>query len=72
VAAVQWQGATGELVGGTGRAPGKAVGVGLTQVAARRGGGGGCFWRRSSVGRELWWPVVIEARPRIVGAEEGR
>jgi hypothetical protein len=28
VAAGRWQGATGELVGGTGRAPGKAIGGG--------------------------------------------
>jgi hypothetical protein len=37
-------------------------GAELTRAAARRGCGGGCFGRRhSSVGRELRWPVAMEA-----------
>jgi hypothetical protein len=49
------------------------LGVELTRAVARCRGGGGCFGRRcSSVGRELRWPVAMEARPCSVGAEEGR
>jgi hypothetical protein len=48
-------------------------GVELTRAVTRLGGGGGCFGRRrSSTGRELRWPIVMEARPYSVGAEEGR
>jgi hypothetical protein len=51
----------------------RRLGVELTRMAARRRGGGGCFGRRhSSAGGELRWPVVMEARPCSVGAEEGR
>jgi hypothetical protein len=57
VAAGQWQGASSELTGGTGRAPGKVVGGG-----AHLRGGGGCFGRqRSSMGRDLQWPAAMEA-----------
>jgi hypothetical protein len=67
------QDVTGELAGATRRVLGKAVGVELTQAAARCGGGGECFRRQgSSVGRELRWPVATEARPCSVGVEEGR
>jgi hypothetical protein len=73
VVAGQRQGAAGELAGATGRASSKAVGVELTRAAARRAGCGGCFgWRCSSAGRELWWPVVMEARAYSVDAEKGR
>jgi hypothetical protein len=51
----------------------RRLGVELTRMAARRRGVGGCFGRRhSSAGGELRWPVVMEARPCSVGAEEGR
>jgi hypothetical protein len=62
VVAGQRQGAAGELTGATERAPGKAVGVELTRAVTRHRGGGGCFGRRrSSAGRELRWPVAMEA-----------
>jgi hypothetical protein len=54
VSAGRWQGAADELAGGTGRAPGKAVGAELIRAVARREGSGGCFGqRRSSPGREF-------------------
>jgi hypothetical protein len=47
-------------------------GAELTRTAVRRGGGGGVSaQRRSSTGRELRWPMAMEARPYSVGAEEG-
>jgi hypothetical protein len=73
VAAGQRQGAAGELTGATGSAPGKAVGGGAHSSGGARSGGGGCLRQRHSLaGRELWWPMEMEARPYSVGAEEGR
>jgi hypothetical protein len=49
------------------------LGAALTQTVVRRGGGGEASrQRRSSAGRELWWPVEMEAQPCSVSAEEGR
>jgi hypothetical protein len=48
-------------------------GAELTRTAVQRGGGGEVSGQRhSSVGRELRWPVVMEARPCSVGVEGGR
>jgi hypothetical protein len=48
-------------------------GAELTRMAVRRGGGGEVTGqRRWSTGRELQWPVAMQARPCSVGAEEGR
>jgi hypothetical protein len=63
--------------GSTGGAPGwrraRRSGAALTRTAVRREGGGEASrQRRSSAGRELRWPVVMEAHPSRVGAEEGR
>jgi hypothetical protein len=51
----------------------RRTGVELTRMAVRHGGGGEVSGqRRSSVGRELQWPMAMEAWPCSVGAEEGR
>jgi hypothetical protein len=48
-------------------------GVELTRAVARWRGSGGCFGqRRSSAGRELQWPVAMEACPCSLGVEQGR
>jgi hypothetical protein len=48
-------------------------GVELTRAVVLWRGGGGCFGRRrSSVGRELQWSTVMEARPCSLGVEQGR
>jgi hypothetical protein len=50
-----------------------ARGVEQSACVGRARGVGGCIGRRrSSAERELRWPVVMEARPYSVGAEEGR
>jgi hypothetical protein len=62
-----------ELTGATGSVPARRSGVKLTRTVERHGGGGEVSGqRRLSVGREIWWPVAMEAQPCSVGVEEGR
>jgi hypothetical protein len=72
VVAGRWQCVAGELAGAARRAPGKAVGVELTQTVVWCGGGGEVSrqWC-SSMGRELRWLVAMEASLNSVGVEEG-
>jgi hypothetical protein len=76
--ATQWWLAVGKVLPVSSRGPpaghrARRSGAELTQIAVQRGGDGEVSrQRRSSVERELQWPVVMEARSCSVGVEEGR
>jgi hypothetical protein len=76
--AARWWLANGKVLsmsswGARGGRRARRSGAELTRTAVRHGGGGEVSGQRhSSVGRELRWPVVMEARSCSVGAEEGR